>query len=86
MVLPHGVVLIAQPVLLLREPVRLVRSCLGDQVNLEAGLTEHLEGVQGFGDKETWVRLSTWDLKGSGEPRNIPRSLCPPGIGWRERR
>lgn len=75
MVLPHGAVLIAQPVLLLREPVRLVRPCLGDQVDLEAGLTEHLEGVQAS-VIETWVRLLTWrpEMIGTGA-KDSPASL-----------
>ena len=50
-ILPHLAIFAAEPVLLLREPVGLIRSSLRDQLDLKPGIAEDVEGMQGLGDE-----------------------------------
>lgn len=53
MILPQLPILIIQPFLLLREPIRLIGSGFRDKIDFEMGGAEDLEGVKGFGYEET---------------------------------
>ena len=54
-ILPDLAISIRQPVLLLREPVGLIRACFGHEVDFEAGVAEDVVGVESFGYEEAYV-------------------------------
>ena len=51
-VFPDFAIGIVEPFFLLREPVWLVGAGFGDEIDVEAGLAEDGEWVEGFGDEE----------------------------------
>ena len=55
MILPLLPILTAQPLLLHRQPVRLVGSRLGDEIDFEACGAEDSKRVQGFGYEEACI-------------------------------
>jgi hypothetical protein len=53
-VFPHGTIRIVQPVFLRWKPIRLISPCLGDKIDLKAGLAKDLERVQGFSNEKAY--------------------------------
>lgn len=58
-VFPDDAVFVLEPLFLQGEPVGLVGTCFGKEVNFETCFAEDVEGVEGFGDEETGF-LAVW--------------------------
>lgn len=52
-VFPDFALVVLQPILLLRQPVGLVRASLGDEINLETSFLEDIERMESFSYEET---------------------------------
>ena len=90
-VLPDAAVLRVEEFLRGGQPVRGVGAGFGDEVDLEAGGAEDVEGVEGFGYEEACRGLVSWMVAelGFGRSRGLLlwsyRSPCLRDIGGRVR-
>lgn len=85
-ILPNGTVFITEPVLLLREPVRLVRPGLRHEIDVEARFLENKERVQSLSDEQAYPRIALAQYPRQTAGLDTHQSPCLQDTAERERR